>query len=111
VQAVADGDYAHCVKTLRYVGICELDQRESPLEEVYPPELDRVLSNLPALFSNLHHLAVGFPYDDEFAERWSEEFCDEFERSEQIALCWREVFHLARLYGRELQSYHLNPFD
>ncbi|KAL2817354.1 hypothetical protein BJX63DRAFT_419620 [Aspergillus granulosus] len=84
VQAIADGNYAHCVKTIQYVGICKQDQRAAPLEEVYPPELDQVLSNLSILFPHLHHLTVEFPYHDN--ERWIDDFSNCFEGYEDLAL-------------------------
>ncbi|KAF7590910.1 hypothetical protein BBP40_002216 [Aspergillus hancockii] len=71
IKAIANGSFAGCVKELRYVGICEPDQRTSSLEEVYPPEADNVLSSL-ARFKGLQTLSVEFPFD-------YEELCDYFQ--------------------------------
>ncbi|KAE8372469.1 hypothetical protein BDV26DRAFT_301894 [Aspergillus bertholletiae] len=64
IAAISEGRHAACVKTLRYVGICETNQQNSPLEDVYPPEINKVLSNLH-LFSSLDKLVIEFPFDYE----------------------------------------------
>ncbi|KAB8252508.1 hypothetical protein BDV35DRAFT_335374 [Aspergillus flavus] len=64
ITAIGKGRHAACVKTLRYIGICETDQQTSPLEEVYPPEVDQVLSNLH-MFGSLDKLTIEFPFDYE----------------------------------------------
>ncbi|KAE8368069.1 hypothetical protein BDV27DRAFT_168643 [Aspergillus caelatus] len=64
ITAISQGRHASCVKTLRYIGICETNQQSSPLEEVYPPEVDQVLSNLH-MFSSLDKLTIEFPFDYE----------------------------------------------
>ncbi|KAL4880762.1 hypothetical protein BJY04DRAFT_218919 [Aspergillus karnatakaensis] len=84
LQAIAKGKHLRCVKNLHYVAICELDQCESPLSEVYPDELDSLLRNLPSLYPNLHHIKIEFPYNDEIL--WSEDFDDPFEGTLEAAL-------------------------
>ncbi|KAE8374833.1 hypothetical protein BDV26DRAFT_32064 [Aspergillus bertholletiae] len=68
IKAIADGNFAGCVKELRYIADCEPGQLRSPLEDVYPPEVDTVLSSL-AMFTSLRTLSVDFPFDyDDFID-------------------------------------------
>ncbi|KAE8402488.1 hypothetical protein BDV37DRAFT_159673 [Aspergillus pseudonomiae] len=92
ITAISRGKHAACVKTLRYIGICETDQQSSPLEKVYPPEVDRVLSNL-RMFSNLDKLVIEFPfdYDDDLLIEYfqSDIFYPENAPSEESENAWR----------------------
>ncbi|OGM47394.1 hypothetical protein ABOM_002580 [Aspergillus bombycis] len=68
IKAIANGHFSGCIKELRYVANCRLDQQNSPVEDVYPPEVDTVLSNLAAL-KGLQTLSIEFPFDyDELME-------------------------------------------
>ena len=51
-------------KTEGNLTIVSPDQQTSPLEEVYPPEVDQVLSNLH-MFGSLDKLTIEFPFDYE----------------------------------------------
>ncbi|KAB8215523.1 hypothetical protein BDV33DRAFT_208228 [Aspergillus novoparasiticus] len=64
IKAIADSNFSGCVKELQYVANCEPDPQNSPLEDVYPPEVDTVLSSL-ASFKDLRTISVEFPLDDD----------------------------------------------
>ncbi|KAL4966554.1 uncharacterized protein BDV14DRAFT_171260 [Aspergillus stella-maris] len=63
VKAIAQGNLAGLVKELRFVMSCEPGNDDPNLENVYPPDLDHVLSNL-ASFPQLRHLQVSFFFDE-----------------------------------------------
>ncbi|OGM49717.1 hypothetical protein ABOM_001887 [Aspergillus bombycis] len=92
ITAISQGRHAACVKTLRYIGICETDQQSSPLEKVYPLEVDRVLSNL-RMFSSLDKFVIEFPfdYDDDLLINYfqSDIFYPENALSEESENAWR----------------------
>ncbi|KAK6811772.1 hypothetical protein RU639_012328 [Aspergillus parasiticus] len=92
ITAIGKGRHAACVKTLRYIGICETNQQSSPLEEVYPPEVDQVLSNLH-VFSGLDKLTIDFPFDYEsdllFEYLQDDIFYPENAPSEESENTWR----------------------
>ncbi|KAF5866531.1 hypothetical protein ETB97_011416 [Aspergillus alliaceus] len=81
IKSIANGSFSGCVKELRYVGICEPDQRMLPLEEVYPPEVDNVLSSL-VRFKGLEKLSIEFPFD---YEELYDYFQDDFNESLEAA--------------------------
>ncbi|KAL2820260.1 hypothetical protein BDW59DRAFT_150950 [Aspergillus cavernicola] len=87
IQAIAHGNHSACVKNLHYIGICEEDQLDSPLPEVYPPEVNNILSNL-SLFPNLQHLSIDFPMDS--SELWQDTFNEPFNPSREDALAQEE---------------------
>ncbi|KAB8201368.1 hypothetical protein BDV34DRAFT_229330 [Aspergillus parasiticus] len=64
IKAIAESNFSGCVKELQYVANCEPDSRNSPLEDVYPPEVDTVLSSL-ASFKGLRTISVEFPLNDD----------------------------------------------
>ncbi|KAJ1709163.1 hypothetical protein NYO67_8688 [Aspergillus flavus] len=61
IKAIADSNFSGFVKEVQYVASYP---QKSPLEDVYPPEVDTVLSNL-ASFKNLRSISVEFPLDDD----------------------------------------------
>ncbi|KAL4948241.1 hypothetical protein BDW69DRAFT_189458 [Aspergillus filifer] len=63
LKAIAEGDLSGLVKELRYVVSCEPGEEDARLEDIYPPDLDHVLSNL-ALFPRLRQLKVSFFFDE-----------------------------------------------
>ncbi|KAL3475105.1 hypothetical protein BJX99DRAFT_230247 [Aspergillus californicus] len=77
VRALSQGSLARYVKELRYIGtISPENDNDRPLEEVYPPDVAHVLSNL-ALFPTLERLHISFPHadPDSWDELW-EDLCD-----------------------------------
>ncbi|KAF9888040.1 hypothetical protein FE257_009304 [Aspergillus nanangensis] len=81
IEAVSKGNWASCVKELRYIGISEIDHT---IENVYPPEVDKILSNL-AQFRDLQSVTVQFPvnYEDLYYDGL---FQDEFDPDPANAL-------------------------
>ncbi|KAL5335529.1 hypothetical protein BJX70DRAFT_374955 [Aspergillus crustosus] len=84
VRAISQGSMKDYVKELRYMGtVSPANDNDRSLEEVYPPEVNAVLSNL-ASFPNLERLHISFPYDghgtwDEIWEDFGNEFIDDAE--------------------------------
>ncbi|KAL2819100.1 hypothetical protein BJX63DRAFT_27764, partial [Aspergillus granulosus] len=82
VQAIGQGKSSGCVKELQYV--CTLTG--SSLEELYPPEIIPVLSNL-ACFTSLERLNISFVFDDD-SDLWEvlgDEFLDDFNSDARVA--------------------------
>ncbi|KAE8138534.1 hypothetical protein BDV38DRAFT_281843 [Aspergillus pseudotamarii] len=68
IKAIADGNFSGCIKELHYIANCEPEQQNLPVEDIYPLEVDTVLSNLTS-FTGLQTLSVEFPFDyDELME-------------------------------------------
>ncbi|KAL4789420.1 hypothetical protein BDV19DRAFT_374158 [Aspergillus venezuelensis] len=63
VKAIAQGNLAGMVKELRIVMSCEPGEQDPKLEDIYPADLDHVLSNL-ASFPQLRELKVSFFFDE-----------------------------------------------
>ncbi|RJE25922.1 hypothetical protein PHISCL_01764 [Aspergillus sclerotialis] len=76
IIAIRQGKFSKCVKSLRYLAVCDPDQQDLPLSDVYPPEVDDVLANM-ACFDNLQKLVVEFPFDYD-----TDLFIDYFQDSE-----------------------------
>ncbi|KAL4993505.1 hypothetical protein BDV10DRAFT_198256 [Aspergillus recurvatus] len=89
LQAIARGKHSQCVRKIQYVAICEPDQVNSPLDDVYPSEVDSVLSNL-SQFPSLKHLTADFPFycHEHF---WADLFHDSFNPSPGQALAEEEA--------------------
>ncbi|CEL08938.1 hypothetical protein ASPCAL12083 [Aspergillus calidoustus] len=80
VQAIGQGKFAACVKELQY--ICTHTGSWEPkttIEELYPPELSPVLSNL-ARFTSLERLDIHFAFegDEDLWNLLSDELVDDF---------------------------------
>ncbi|KAL4866232.1 hypothetical protein BDV12DRAFT_199424 [Aspergillus spectabilis] len=84
IQAIAKGKHSGYVQSLHYIAACEQDQQNSPLEQICPPELDTVLSNL-SQFPHLRHISVEFPFDYD-GEWWESKSQDYFDPSHERAL-------------------------
>ncbi|KAL3467884.1 hypothetical protein BJX64DRAFT_124553 [Aspergillus heterothallicus] len=89
VQAIGEGKSSSYVKDLQYIplytGIWNDDEVPS-VEEIYPPELNTVLSNL-SCFNSLERFKITFVFDGD-RELWdllSDEFTDDFNSDAGVA--------------------------
>ncbi|KAL4861080.1 hypothetical protein BDV12DRAFT_204388 [Aspergillus spectabilis] len=98
VRAISQGSLAGYVKELQYMGtVSPENDTNRPLEEVYPPDVDHLLSNL-AFFPKLERLHISFPYDshsvwDEIWEDFNDDFIDDPEKAkaDENEFSWRGI--------------------